>query len=499
MALSINTNVASLQMQRSLYQAQGKETEAMRRLSTGKRVNSAADDAAALFTIEKQTMDIRASRQVDKGLSDGISYAQVAEGALSEIQKMLQRAKEIAVQAANATVEDRSGLEKEWLQIKAEIDRITQSTEVFGKNPLQDLEEPSDIPLANEILQNGVPFDTDMPANGKVLTGKATLTGSVVDYQVPFVIIPAGTQNFQLRIDGFVQPGGNFDDRDINIFTKDGKHLAGNLISTTSALTDYTLDIIQVDTQTDFNNKVALPSNGFNGGASYDASNLNNGAGYSATPTNTTSENGMLIAYTGDYDREPGELDDGTLSSQPTTVEIVTINKVTEDLIVWLTGSGDLFTSPNVRTTATWDYMPEEETPIKILTDIRPDTSSFVTINKAEADTTTLGINALDMTTQSNAQTAIDTLESAMDTISGYRTTYGAIVNRMETTKATTTSHMFNIEQSKSRIEDTDFAQETAAMTRSQILKQDALSMMSHAKSSQQSVMALLSSLPRAA
>ena len=178
--LSVNTNIASLQAQRSLSQVSGQEHTAMERLSSGKRINSAKDDAAGLFTVEKQLMDIGASRQVDKGLSDGISYTQIAEGALAEIQKLLHRAHEIAVQAANGTVEDSTGLNKEWLQIKAEIDRIAENTEAFGFKPL--LGAMGNVPNIGDVLQNGI-------------TSNGVSSGII-----PMSFIPAGSKNVAVQI-----------------------------------------------------------------------------------------------------------------------------------------------------------------------------------------------------------------------------------------------------------------------------------------------------------
>ena len=129
--LSINTNVHSLFAQRSLGSSQGTLGTSLERLSTGLRINSAKDDAAGLYVVEKQTSDIRGINQAIRNAGDGISLAQTAEGALSQIGSNVQRIREIAVQASNGTVEDRTGLQKEVDQLTQEISRIVATT-TFG-------------------------------------------------------------------------------------------------------------------------------------------------------------------------------------------------------------------------------------------------------------------------------------------------------------------------------------------------------------------------------
>ena len=136
MALTINTNVASLNAQRNLGSSQGALETSLRRLSSGLRVNSAKDDAAGLFNIQKMTADIRGLNQAVRNAQDGISLAQTGEGAMDQIQNAQQRIREIAVQSANATVEDRTGLQAEVDQLTQEISRIVTTTAFNGTSLL---------------------------------------------------------------------------------------------------------------------------------------------------------------------------------------------------------------------------------------------------------------------------------------------------------------------------------------------------------------------------
>ncbi len=132
MALVINTNVASLNAQRNLQGTQSALSLSIQRLSSGLRINSAKDDAAGLYQVELQTADIRGINQATRNAADGISLGQTAEGALASVAQNLQRIREIAVQAANGTVEDRSGLQAEVNQLTREISRIVQTTQFNG-------------------------------------------------------------------------------------------------------------------------------------------------------------------------------------------------------------------------------------------------------------------------------------------------------------------------------------------------------------------------------
>nr|AAC79723.1 flagellin FliC [endosymbiont of Riftia pachyptila] len=136
MALVVNTNVMSLNAQRNLSSTQNDLAKSLQRLSSGLRVNSAKDDAAGLYQIEKMTADIRGLNQATRNAADGISLGQTAEGALGQIANNLQRIREIAVQSSNATVEDRTGLQKEVDQLTQEISRIVQTSEFNGTSLL---------------------------------------------------------------------------------------------------------------------------------------------------------------------------------------------------------------------------------------------------------------------------------------------------------------------------------------------------------------------------
>ncbi len=134
MALTVNTNVASLNAQRNLTNSQSSLNTSLQRLSSGLRVNSAKDDAAGLAIAERMNAQVRGLTVGIRNAGDGISMAQTAEGALGSVTEALQRMRELAVQSSNATnsAADRVSLDSEYQQLGAEIDRILTSTEFNG-------------------------------------------------------------------------------------------------------------------------------------------------------------------------------------------------------------------------------------------------------------------------------------------------------------------------------------------------------------------------------
>ena len=134
MGIVINTNTASLNIQNSLSKVQNLLAASFRRLSTGLRIATAADDAAGLAISERLRAQIRSLDQAKRNANDGISLAQTGEGALDEVNNILVRLRELSIQASNGTVsgEDRDTLQEEFSSLRDEIDRIAQSTGFNG-------------------------------------------------------------------------------------------------------------------------------------------------------------------------------------------------------------------------------------------------------------------------------------------------------------------------------------------------------------------------------
>jgi flagellin len=136
--LTVNTNIASLNAQRNLNSSQSTLSTSLQRLSSGLRINSAKDDAAGLAISNRMTSQVRGMNQAARNANDAISMAQTAEGALDEVTNMLQRMRELAIQAANDTntTADRASLDDEFQALDNEINRISQDTTFNGVNVL---------------------------------------------------------------------------------------------------------------------------------------------------------------------------------------------------------------------------------------------------------------------------------------------------------------------------------------------------------------------------
>ncbi|WP_303229611.1 flagellin [Comamonas kerstersii] len=176
MAMTINTNVVSINAQRNLSLSGGSLSTTMQRLSSGLRVNSAKDDAAGLAIAERMNAQSKGLAVAARNANDGISLAQTAEGALGKVGDMLQRMRELAVQASNATnsKEDREALQAEVSQLTAEIDRVAKTSSFNGKNLL-------DGSFAGGVFQVGAGAGDNITVGG-ITNAKASALSSV-EYQ----------------------------------------------------------------------------------------------------------------------------------------------------------------------------------------------------------------------------------------------------------------------------------------------------------------------------
>ncbi|MFP5384805.1 MAG: flagellin [Bacteriovoracia bacterium] len=138
MGFRINTNMSALEAQRPMKKVNRETEESFAKLSSGERINKAADDAAGLAISEKLKAEIRSSKQANRNANDGISLVQTAEGGLNETSSILTRMRELAIQSASDTLTDaeRSKSSLEYEQLKTELERIARSTTFNGKNLL---------------------------------------------------------------------------------------------------------------------------------------------------------------------------------------------------------------------------------------------------------------------------------------------------------------------------------------------------------------------------
>ena len=202
----IFTNAVALNAQRNLGVSQNSLAGIQAQLSSGLRINGARDDAAGLAISDRLQANLKAQDSSIRSINEGISLVQVADGGLMNISESLQRGFELAVQAANGTLaaSDRANLNAEFRQLHAEIDRIAEGTEIFGRYPLA-ATPPTTMGQTKSIKE--------------VFAGGPTLNGQPSGLK-PIGFIPAGATDVTITVDGIVGA-----EDDIQIFTADGKHL----------------------------------------------------------------------------------------------------------------------------------------------------------------------------------------------------------------------------------------------------------------------------------
>ena len=195
MAATINTNLASINAQRNLNLSGSSLNTTMQRLSSGLRVNSAKDDAAGLAIAERMNTQVKGLTVASRNANDGISLAQTAEGALGKVGDMLQRMRELAVQAGNATnsASDRAALQAEVKQLADEVDRVAKQTNFNGQKVL-------DGSFAGAVFQVGANSGDNITLGALVDTRASQISN------ISYAVAPSG--NTPINVDTGLDASG---------------------------------------------------------------------------------------------------------------------------------------------------------------------------------------------------------------------------------------------------------------------------------------------------
>ncbi|WP_113906050.1 flagellin N-terminal helical domain-containing protein [Aliidiomarina celeris] len=446
--LSVQTNKYHLMVQRAQNQAQHELDTSFKRLSSGSRINSAADDAAGLQITDRLSKAITAGRQVNRNLADGVSYAQIAEAGLSQITDTLQRMRQLSVQAQNGvnSAEDRAALDKEFQQLKAHIDSVAFGTVAFQKLPLVGNDDiSSDVPRIDELLQQGVTIG--LPSGLRSIA-----------------YIPAGSEGLSFLLN---DNGAN---DDIQVFSRDGKHLVG------SPLSAQTWSANGISVPADLQDNFFFVENGYLANPTYDDSNLNQAG--------TSNYNGMEFVFSGD--------------SNPTSlVETLTIDRTTEPLIVSVIGSGFF----NI--TGDWTTIGEQTAQglggldtgsVRITSSLRLENESdYNEIMNTPATVKALGLSDVSVDNPEAAAAALSAMDRALANATSKQSYYGAKLNQMQSAQRSATMAVESTSSARSRIQDTDFAIETANLVKNQILNDTSLAVLSQANAIPEQIFSLLS------
>ena len=510
----INTNIATLNAQRNLDKSQGSLGVALSRLSSGLRINSAKDDAAGLAIAERFTSQIRGLNQAVRNANDGVSLAQVAEGALGEAGNILQRIRELAVQSANATnsAGDRQALNQEVGQLTAELDRLALTTEFNGQKLLDGSFTSAQFQVganANQtIVATSSNFRTNTYGNYRVgaLAATATSTagtltlGSTAGSEIAKA---NGTLGASLIAGGAIQINGSYGSATVTAAAGDSAKVTAAAINGQTAQTGVSATAYTEVVLTSFtasasytvkiasNNPVAQAQTiAFTVGSTVNADGL-------AAAVNAINDVSSKTGVTAKFDKAGT----GIVLSNAAGEDIRLLNdSVTgNDLAVTDRAGGNSVTATAANgagafgTDDAWvtgEVTLDSEKSFNVIDAAAGAGGFFLT---AAGDAAQLQKTAdLDVTNVDAANRSLAIVDSALAAIAGQRAKFGALQNRFESTIASVRAASENMSAARSRVQDADFAAETANLTRAQILQQAGIAMVAQANAIPQNVLALL-------
>ncbi|QJE00955.1 flagellin [Massilia forsythiae] len=487
MASVINTNVASLNAQRNLSASQSTLNTSIQRLSSGLRINSAKDDAAGLAISDRMSSQIKGMTQASRNANDGVSMSQTAEGALSSSGDILQRMRELAVQSSNAsnTSSDRQALQTEVTQLGSELNRIATTTSFNGQNLL-------DGTMGTANFQVGANAGQLISANGANF-----LTNTYGDNQVTndTVAVKATTNAAASKI----TINGSLGSKEVTTTATDtAKSLAQSINQQTSGTG------VSATAKTDVNLGLGAESYSFsiksdNATAVTVSFSVGSGGGVASDFASGISAINAQSANTGvtaQYDEKTKGIKLTNASGNDINITNgATANTKFDVSSFKLDGTTNgTFDAKAAAATAVGNgsVTLDSDQSFSVL-----DAGSGFGVGAASGGTTNQAstlksVASLDVTTFDGAQLAIKIADAALSSVNKQRAQYGALQSRFESAISNLSTSTENLSASRSRIVDTDFASETANMTRGQILQQAGTSMLAQANSLPNGVLSLL-------
>ena len=475
----VQHNITAMNSNRMLGLTTNSLAKSTEKLSSGYRINRAADDAAGLSISEKMRKQIRGLDQASTNAEDGISAVQTAEGALNEVHSMLQRMNELAVQAANGTnsESDRTAIQNEIDQLTTEIDRVSETTK-FNETYLLKGDKSLDKKYTYSYGKFGTPAD-----------GGATFTDD-------------GKTNISLRFTAGTATTQKAQDEtnELLVALRDN----GVKVSGTATAADTFTYSLQLSGSVADKYTVSPTTNaGEFEIADKDGTVLMTltAAGAKGAKGSKVSANMLATAITAKkvaasdakyYDKDGNAISENSLENYFTTVNgnvsalsdapklydavgnVVEAKDVTGDIAKAQDLTADLTVKLHVGADAT--------------------TNNQISINIASMSAKGLGVNGLkvDGTDETNALSAIDTIKASIQKVSDQRSALGAVQNRLEHTISNLDNVVENTTSAESRIRDTDMAEEMVTYSKNNILQQAGQSMLAQANQANQGVLSLL-------
>jgi flagellin len=510
MASTINTNIASLTAQRNLSMSQASLQTSMQRLSSGLRINSAKDDAAGLAISDRMTSQIRGLNQATRNANDGISLAQVAEGALGSVSSNLQRIRELSVQAANGTnsASDRQALQQEVLQLKQEIARVGSQTEFNGLKLL-------DGSYTTQLFQVGA--NAAQTIGVSITSALATDMGNnVVSTQPPTSATPnistaiAGTTPIEAATNNFAAQGltvaGN---GTVNYVP--GPTLASAtqlpLGSTAKAVATAVNAYTALSGVTAVASTTATISNVAVGPVQFKLVGANTGPNAAVTISATVSSPTDLSAIAAAVNAQSGTTNITATSDKVGNLVLtdnegndIKIDNLGTTAAAGLDGAfflgGDTTSSAAVTIGVSGGGYAVAGGSVKFNSatgfSMTSDDGAFTLLASQNEGSVLSAVSSIDISSAAGATDALRVVDAALASISNNRAQLGAVQNRFATTIENLQTNSENLSASRSRIQDADFALETANLSRTQILQQAGTAMVAQANQLPQGVLALL-------
>jgi flagellin len=507
MSLVLNTNIASLNAQNNLQGSQASLSQSLQRLSSGLRINSAADDAAGLAISQQFTTQINGTNQAVHNANDAVSEAQTTAGALNTIVDNLQSIRTLAVESANGSnsASDRAALNNQVQQQIAEISQIAQQTTFNGLNVLNGSSGTTVYQVGANVgntiavsLQQGVAasqIGQYSTATGGAVTAAAltgTSTVSVSDGQSTVSVGPTasfvGSTAFQGQNSAFAKAAA------IN-----GAGLQGlNASAATSVVDGGAFGAITGDAAIASTYDLTI-----NGVAIYSGAN-NLAGGTNLSGAQVAAQINVFSAQTGVTASVNAVAANGTIGA------VILSNSDGSDISVGQTVAlGGAATGTGLTATVAGTLATPKVTTGKItLTDSKPVTLTdvgvaggsvalgFVSGQATGLSTVAGGATATlanqNVLTVAGANSTISSVDAALATVSAFQSQLGAIQNRFTAAVSNLQSTAQNLTQSRSTIQDADFAAETANLTKSQVLEQAGISVLAQANQQPQLILKLL-------
>ena len=486
MGLYINTNLSSLNAQRQLTSTSSSLSRSFERLSSGLRINGAKDDAAGLSITTRFTAQIRGLNQAVRNSNDGISLAQTAEGALNETTNILQRMRELSVQAANDTNNDsdRASLQAEVDQLKSELNRIAETTNFNGNKILsgdflaQDLQVGANVgetlsvsinAAGTKDLARQVRTDQSQVGSGAITAGSISITYKDANSTTGYSSADVRASN----------AGDDKHSTSLKSSSAIAKAAAINSLTETTGVRAIVGDTTVSGTAMD------VTANG----GTLDGSNYIqlNGEKISGFQVKANDADGSLVDAINAVADETG-----VTASLDSNSELVLTAADGRNIEIRTVGAGGAITGLNGGaatisvTTGNIALQSDDQFDLAGNQGIIGQVPGVFGVNSDKS------VDSIDIKTRKGAVMALDTIDLALEDVSASRAELGALQNRLESTINNLSTTSENLSASRSRILDADFAQETAQLSRNQIIQQAGVSILAQANQQPQVALALL-------